>query len=169
MQRRLLDALDELRKQPGVEPANAGAIGFCAGGNMRARPCPRRCRHLGAASPSTGVYDAPPFPNAAITAKLLVCDGWNDPLCPPAAKNGLCEELTAAGVDWQFISYSDTGHWLQPPTTRRSTPEKTWGFQPTTSRRSWGRDDGLPRGGVRLILSRPVAPRGTPPASGGHS
>ncbi len=135
VQRRLLDALDELRKQPGVDPGKCGAIGFCAGGKCVLDLARAGADILGGVS-FHGVYDAPPFPNAAIAAKLLVCDGWNDPLCPPAAKNGLCEELTAAGVDWQFISYSDTGHGFTADNTTLN-PEKTWGFQPATNRRSW--------------------------------
>ncbi len=30
-----------------------------------------------------GLYDAPPFANGAITAKVLVLHGWEDPLDPP--------------------------------------------------------------------------------------
>ena len=83
-----------------------------------------------------GVYDAPPFPNAKITAKLLVCHGWNDPLCPPEATVGLANELTASGVDWQLIAYGHTGHAF----TADNVPlddGKTFGFQPDTNRRSW--------------------------------
>ncbi|WP_293649225.1 dienelactone hydrolase family protein, partial [Sphingopyxis sp. RIFCSPHIGHO2_12_FULL_65_19] len=83
-----------------------------------------------------GVYDAPPFPNAPIKAKLLVCHGWNDPLCPPEATVALGNELTAAGVDWQLIAYGHTGHAF----TADDVPldeGKTFGFQPDTNRRSW--------------------------------
>ncbi len=69
-------------------------------------------------------------------AKLLICDGWNDQLCPPAAKTALCDELTASDVDWQFISYSDTGHGFTADNMPMN-PEKTFGFQPDSNRRSW--------------------------------
>ena len=83
-----------------------------------------------------GVYDAPPFPNAMMTASLLVCHGWNDPLCPPDATVGLANELTAAGIDWQLHAYGHTGHAF----TANDVPmdaDKTFGFQPDTDRRSW--------------------------------
>ena len=84
-----------------------------------------------------GVYDAPPFPNAKMTAKLLVAHGWNDPLCPPEAMNGLAKELfTDSGVDWQIISYGHTGHAFTTDTIPLNE-NSTFGFQPGTNRRSW--------------------------------
>jgi dienelactone hydrolase len=132
---RVLDALAELKALPGVDPDKCGAIGFCAGGK-----CVLDLARAGGAILGGvvfhGVYDAPPFPNAPITPKLLICDGWNDNLCPPEAKVALCKELTVADVDWQFASYSRTGHGF----TANGTPlneDRSFGFQPDTDRRSW--------------------------------
>lgn len=132
---RVLAALAELKLLPGVDPAKCGAIGFCAGGRCVLDLARAGGTILGGVS-FHGVYDAPPFPNAAITAKLLICDGWNDQLCPPDAKRALCDELTAAGVDWQFIAYGHTGHAFTADEMPLN-PEKTFGFQPDTNRRSW--------------------------------
>jgi dienelactone hydrolase len=132
---RVLEALAVLRAQPGVDAERCSAIGFCAGGK-----CVLDLARAGADIRSGvsfhGVYDAPPFPNAAITAKLLICDGWNDQLCLPEKKVALCEELTTANADWQFISYGNTGHAF----TADNVPldaGKTFGFQPETNSRSW--------------------------------
>ena len=132
---RVLDALAELMKQPGVDAANCGAIGFCAGGKC-VLDLARAGGDIKGGVSFHGVYDAPPFPNATITAKLLICDGWNDQLCPPEKKNALCDELTASGVDWQFIAYSDTGHAFTADNMPMNA-DKTFGFQPETNRRSW--------------------------------
>lgn len=132
---RVLDALAELSKQPGVDSSRLGAIGFCAGGKC-VLDLARAGGNIKAGISFHGVYDAPPFPNATITAKLLICDGWNDNLCPPETKVALCKELTQADADWQFISYSRTGHAF----TANDTPlnaERSFGFQPDTDRRSW--------------------------------
>lgn len=132
---RVLDALAELKARPGVDPDRTGAIGFCAGGKCVLDLARAGGEFRGGVS-FHGVYDAPPFPNAAITAKLLVCDGWNDTLCPPEAKVALCKELTQADADWQFISYSRTGHGF----TANDVPlnaDRSFGFQPDTDRRSW--------------------------------
>ena len=132
---RLLDALAELRTFPGVDISRLGAIGFCAGGRC-VLDLARGGGDIKGGVSFHGVYDAPPFPNEAITAKLLICDGWNDTLCPPDAKIALCKELTEAGVDWQFISYGNTGHAFTADNVP-ANPENTFGYQPDTNRRSW--------------------------------
>ncbi|MDQ4419198.1 dienelactone hydrolase family protein [Sphingobium sp. DEHP117] len=135
MRDRLLGALEELKKLPGVDANRLGAIGFCLGGKC-VLDLARAGADIKGGVVFHGVYDAPPFPNAAITAKLLVCHGWNDPLCPPEAMNALARELTDGGVDWQLIAYGHTGHAF----TADNMPmddAKTFGFQPDTNRRSW--------------------------------
>jgi dienelactone hydrolase len=135
VRRRLLDALAELRALPGVDRNRIGAIGFCAGGKC-VLDLARAGADIRGGVVFHGVYDAPPFPNENMTAKLLICDGWNDQLCPVPAKNALCDELTAAGVDWQFISYGHTGHGF----TADNMPlneARTFGYQSDTNRRSW--------------------------------
>lgn len=132
---RLLDALAELRAFPGVDGSRTGAIGFCAGGKC-VLDLARAGADIKAGVLFHGVYDAPPFPNAEISAKLLICDGWNDNLCPPAAKQALCTELAEADVDFQFITYSRTGHAF----TANDVPlnaDRSFGFEPETNRRSW--------------------------------
>lgn len=135
MRDRLIDALAELKKLPGVDAANCGAIGFCLGGKC-VLDLARGGADIKAGVSFHGIYDAPPFPNAQIKAKLLVCHGWNDPLCPPEATIALANELTEGGVDWQLIAYGHTGHAF----TANEVPldeNRTFGFQPDTNRRSW--------------------------------
>lgn len=135
MRDRLLDALAELRKLPGVDAARCGAIGFCAGGKC-VLDLARAGADILAGVSFHGVYDAPPFPNKPITAKLLVCHGWNDPLCPPDATVALANELNESGADWQLIAYGYTGHAF----TANDVPltdDRSFGFQPSTNNRSW--------------------------------
>jgi dienelactone hydrolase len=135
VKQRLLDALAELKAQPGVDASRLGAIGFCAGGKC-VLDLARAGGDIKAGVSFHGVYDAPPFPNAQITASLLICDGWNDTICPPEAKVALCKELTEADVDWQFISYGRTGHAFTADETPLNT-DRSFGFQPDADRRSW--------------------------------
>jgi dienelactone hydrolase len=135
VKRRLLAVLAELKGLPGVNRERLGAIGFCAGGKC-VLDLARGGGGIKGGVSLHGVYDAPPFANEKIYAKLLICDGWNDQLCPPDAKVALCNELTDAGVDWQFIAYSQTGHGFTADNVPLN-PEKTFGFQSDTNRRTW--------------------------------
>jgi dienelactone hydrolase len=135
MRTRLLDALATLKGLPAVDTARLAAIGFCLGGKC-VLDLARAGADIKGAVSFHGVYDAPPFPNAPMTAKLLVCHGWNDPLAAPDTLVGLANELTGAGVDWQIQAYGQTGHAF----TAENLPldeTKTFGFQPDTYRRSW--------------------------------
>jgi dienelactone hydrolase len=135
MRTRLLDVLATLKGLPAVDTSRLGAIGFCFGGQC-VLDLARAGAYIKGGVSFHGVYDAPPFPNAPMTAKLLICHGWNDPLAKPDALVGLAKELTEAGVDWQFHAYGHTGHAF----TANNIPldeTKTFGFQPDTNRRSW--------------------------------
>jgi dienelactone hydrolase len=135
MRTRLLDVLATLKESPAVDTSRLGAIGFCFGGQC-VLDLARAGADIKGGVSFHGVYDAPPFPNASMTAKLLICHGWNDPLSTPDALMGLAKELTEAGVDWQIQAYGHTGHAF----TAENIPldaTKTFGFQPDTYRRSW--------------------------------
>jgi dienelactone hydrolase len=135
MRDRLLGSLEELKKLSGVDTSRLGAIGFCLGGKC-VLDLARAGADIKVGVVFHGVYDAPPFPNAPITAKLLICHGWNDPLCPPDATVGLAGELTEAGVDWQLIAYGHTGHAFTADNIPADAAN-TFGFQPVTNSRSW--------------------------------
>jgi dienelactone hydrolase len=135
MRTRLLDVLATLKGLPAVDTSRLGAIGFCFGGKC-VLDLARAGADIKGGVSFHGVYDAPPFPNASMSAKLLICHGWNDPLSTPDALTGLANELTEAGVDWQIQAYGHTGHAF----TTENVPldaTKTFGFQPDTYRRSW--------------------------------
>ena len=135
MRTRLLDVLATLKGSPGVDTSRIGAIGFCFGGQC-VLDLVRAGADIKGGVSFHGVYDAPPFPNASMTAKLLICHGWNDPLSTPDALMGLAKELTEAGVDWKIQAYGHTGHAFTAENIPLD-PTKTFGFQPDTYRRSW--------------------------------
>lgn len=135
MRDRLTGALTQLRKLPGVDSDRCGAIGFCLGGKCVLDLARAGADIVGGVS-FHGVYDPPSFPNAKMKAKLLICHGWNDPLCPPEATVALAQELTDADVDWQLIAYSHTGHAFTADNLPAGDSE-VFGFQPDSNRRSW--------------------------------
>ncbi|KPF78579.1 dienelactone hydrolase [alpha proteobacterium AAP81b] len=136
LRRRLLAAVSAAAAHDAVDAARIAIIGYCFGGLCAldvARSADPRVK--GAVSfhgvyPSPGIGDQPP-----ITAKVLVLDGWRDPMCLPAAKTGLMEELEAAGADWQFHAYGGTYHAFTAPGA--NNPAGGVQYSADADRRSW--------------------------------
>lgn len=131
---RMLDAHALLKDMPAVDAARTAAIGFCFGGKC-VLDLARAGADIAGGVSFHGVYEAPPFPNATITAKLLVCHGWEDPIAPPEATVGLAKELTEAGCDWQIHAYGHTGHAFTDESVHM--PEKGLAYSPDADRRSF--------------------------------
>ncbi|MFZ2997351.1 dienelactone hydrolase family protein [Sphingobium sp.] len=131
---RVIGALDTLKAMAQVDAARTAAIGFCFGGKC-VLDLARSGADIAGGVSFHGVYDAPPFPNAAITAKLLVCHGWDDPIAPPPATVALAQELTDAGCDWQIHAYGGTGHAFTDESV--NMPEKGLAYSPDADRRSF--------------------------------
>jgi dienelactone hydrolase len=127
---RLLASLEAARGvgAPG-DPARVAAIGFCFGGKCVLDLARAGADVAGVAS-FHGLYDAPPFANAQISAKALVLHGWEDPLDPPEMVVALATELTEAEVDWQIHSYGHTVHGF-------TNPARETMYNPAADRRSW--------------------------------
>lgn len=130
LKERLLVALDAARGIGApADPARVAAIGFCFGGKCVLDLARSGADVAGVAS-FHGLYDAPPFPNAAITAKVLVLHGWDDPLDPPETVLGLAKEMSEAKVDWQVHAYGHTVHGF-------TNPAREGMYSPAADRRSW--------------------------------
>lgn len=132
---RLAAALAALRALPGCDPARLAAIGFCFGGKCVLDMARAGLDVAGVVS-FHGVYDRPHYANARpMTARILVCHGWDDPIAPPDAAFALMNELTEAGADWQLHSYGHTGHGF----TDRSAnmPERGIAYAADADRRSF--------------------------------
>ncbi|MGJ8478655.1 dienelactone hydrolase family protein [Sphingobium yanoikuyae] len=131
---RMLSGHALLKDMPAVDAARTAAIGFCFGGKC-VLDLARAGADIAGGVSFHGVYEAPPFPNATITAKLLVCHGWEDPIAPPEATIGLAKELTEAGCDWQIHAYGHTGHAFTDESVHM--PEKGLAYSPDADRRSF--------------------------------
>ncbi|EKU75338.1 MULTISPECIES: dienelactone hydrolase family protein [Sphingobium] len=131
---RMLSGHALLKDMPAVDAARTAAIGFCFGGKC-VLDLARAGADIAGGVSFHGVYEAPPFPNATITAKLLVCHGWEDPIAPPEATVGLAKELTEAGCDWQIHAYGHTGHAFTDESVHM--PEKGLAYSADADRRSF--------------------------------
>jgi dienelactone hydrolase len=123
-----------LKSLPEADESRTAAIGFCFGGRC-VLDLARSGADIAGGVSFHGVYEAPPFPNARITAKLLVCHGWDDPIAPPESTVVLAKELTDAGCDWQIHAYGRTGHAFTDHDAKM--PERGLAYQPDADRRSF--------------------------------
>ncbi|MDF2604567.1 dienelactone hydrolase family protein [Sphingomonas sp.] len=133
---RLAASLTALRGFASVDPARVAAIGFCFGGKCVLDMARAGLPILGGVS-FHGVYDRPDYANVdPITAKLLICHGWEDPLCPPDTMVALGQELTAGKADWQIHAYGHAGHaFTDTSVPAGRTPG--FGYDENADRRSW--------------------------------
>ncbi len=127
-------ALAQLKALPQVDGARTAAIGFCFGGKC-VLDLARSGGDIAGGVSLHGVYDRPPYPVAAITAKLLICHGWDDPIAPPDATVALAQELTDAGCDWQLHAYGHTGHAFTDQEAKM--PDKGMAYNEDADRRSF--------------------------------
>lgn len=131
---RLNSAHAVLKSLEEVDQGRTAAIGFCFGGKC-VLDLARSGADIAGGVSFHGVYDAPPFPNARITAKLLLCHGWDDPIAPPEATLALASELSQAGCDWQIHAYGHTGHAFTDHDA--NMPDKGLAYNPDADRRSF--------------------------------
>lgn len=133
--RRILLALETLKKLPQVDKSRTGAIGFCFGGKCVLDLVRANAEVKGVVS-FHGIYDKPPFENdSEIKSSILVLHGWDDPLNLPSQTVELAEELTARKADWQILSFGLTGHAFTNP--KANSPEQGLFYQENSSRRAW--------------------------------
>lgn len=133
---RLAAALAALAGFDRVDPAKLAAIGFCFGGKCVLDMARSGLAILGGVS-FHGVYDAPDYASVSpITARLLVCHGWEDPIAPPEKAVALARELTEAGADWQIHAYGGAGHAFTDRDRRTATIPGVV-YEPRADRRSW--------------------------------
>jgi len=126
--------LDALAARPDVDTAKLGAIGYCFGGmtvlEMARDGAPCRCIVSFHGLLKTG---APARPGA-VTAKLLVCTGSEDPLVPMEDIAAFQQEMREAQTDCQTIIYNGAKHSFANPFASNLPG---MGHHPDADRRSW--------------------------------
>ncbi|RYD36641.1 MAG: dienelactone hydrolase family protein [Verrucomicrobiaceae bacterium] len=107
---RLLAGLEELKKQPNVDPARIAAIGYCFGGTGVLELARAGADVKGVVSFHGGLDSPTPADGKNIKAKVLILHGADDPFVKPEGIAAMISEFNAAKVDWQMTSYSGAVH-----------------------------------------------------------
>ncbi len=129
-------ALDTLSAQPPVDSKRLAAIGFCFGGTTSIE-----LARSGAPLAATVGFHCGLIPEVAgdagqIRARILVCNGAEDPLISKEAVDTLVSEFRRDKIDWQFVQYGNAGHsYTDPAADARGMPG--FAYDRKTETRSW--------------------------------
>ena len=103
-------ALAALRTQAGVDTARIAAIGYCFGGTTALELARGGADVKAVVAFHAGLGTAQPQDAKHITAKILVCNGADDPLVPAEQRLAFEKEMTAGQVDWRLYLHGGVGH-----------------------------------------------------------
>ena len=112
---RILAALEELKRQPGVDATRLGAIGFCFGGTTVMELARSGADVKGVVSFHGGIKPLVPYTGTPIRPHILILHGTRDPHVPPADVAKCMTELNEAGAHYKLIAYPDAVHAFTNP------------------------------------------------------
>lgn len=102
--------LGVLKARPEVDPSRTGAIGYCFGG-ATVLELARSGADVGAVVSFHGnLATQSPAGPGQVKARVLVCNGADDPFIPAEDPAKFKAEMKAAGADYAFIDYGGTVH-----------------------------------------------------------
>ena len=106
---------DLLKANPRVAPGKIAAIGYCFGGGVVLAMAEAGADLAGVASFHGALPGEPVAAGTQVKAKIICFHGADDPFITPDAVAKFEQNLTAAGADWQFVTYSGTKHSFTNP------------------------------------------------------
>ncbi len=133
---RVRAALDKISSLPQVDSSRLAVMGYCMGGTCSLEIARSGAAVKGVVSFHGGLATKQPAEEGKVKAKVLVCNGADDPFVLPVQVATFNEEMTKAGVDWQFINYGGTVHSFTNPDAaaigapgiayNKSADERSW-------------------------------------------
>lgn len=112
---RFMAALDLLKSQQTVDPDKIAAIGYCFGGGVVLQMARLGVDLDGVVSFHGSIATDTPTQPGQVVAKILVCNGADDPFVKPEQIAAFKKEMDDAKVDYQFISYEGAKHSFTNP------------------------------------------------------
>ncbi|MGE5103620.1 MAG: dienelactone hydrolase family protein, partial [Betaproteobacteria bacterium] len=116
MESRFNAAREELAKQPTVDPARIGAVGYCFGGAVVINMARAGADLAGVVGfhASLGLNKPAPAPGT-VKAKVLILNGADDPFVKKEQYATLKGDLDAAKADYRVIEYPGAVHAFTNP------------------------------------------------------
>jgi dienelactone hydrolase len=115
MQARAQAGLDVLRKNPLVEAARVGVLGYCFGGTVAVELAETGAPLTGTVSIHGSFRDFTPGAAQKINGRMLILHGAEDPTAPLKEVNLLIDELRKTKVDWELELYAGAHHGFSRP------------------------------------------------------
>ncbi len=115
MKARFVAALDELKKNPNVDPSRIAAIGYCFGGGVVLGMARMGADLKGVVSFHGGLGVAAPAKPGSVKGSILVCNGGADKYVSPEQIDAFKKEMAAAKVDYKFVTYPGATHAFTNP------------------------------------------------------
>ena len=108
-------ALEELKRDPHVDPARIAAIGYCFGGGV-VLGMARSGADLAAVVTFHGSLETrSPAQPGTVKARVLVLAGAADPFVPPEQVEAFRKEMQAAGARFEIVTYPGAKHGFTNP------------------------------------------------------
>jgi dienelactone hydrolase len=135
LQSRLAACLATAQAQPEIDAQQLAAIGYCFGG-LCALDMARSGLPLAGVVSFHGLLLPPGnTEDNAITTRILVEHGWDDPMVPPEQVLDFTREMSVAGADWQLHAHGNTVHAFTNPDANDA--EFGTVYNADAERRSW--------------------------------
>jgi dienelactone hydrolase len=133
---RMRAGLDTLRGSALVDAKRVAAIGFCFGGTAVLELARSGADVAGVVSFHGGLSSPAPEDGKGIKGKVLVLHGADDPTNSPENIAAFQQEMRAARIDWQMISYGGAVHGFTQKAAGKDA-SKGVAYDETADRRSW--------------------------------
>lgn len=133
---RMQGAVAAAKTIPGADVSRIGAMGYCFGGMAVLDLARAGGDDIKGVVTFHGSLDGNTLEHPkALTTKILVLHGDDDPLVPPEQVEAFKAEMNAKQVDWQVHAYSQTVHAF----TRAAANDPGFGavYNAAADRRSW--------------------------------
>ena len=114
-EQRFMAGLTLLQQQPLTDKQQVAAIGYCFGGGVVLAMARRGVDLDGVASFHGSLGAGAPVAPGKVKAKVLVLNGADDPFVKPEQITAFKEEMSAAGVDYEFVNYPGAKHSFTNP------------------------------------------------------
>jgi dienelactone hydrolase len=139
MKERFLAALELLRRQPTVDPAQIAAIGYCFGGAVVLEMARAGVDLKGVASFHGSLGGGSTARPGLVKARVLVLNGADDSFVTAEQITAFKQEMAAAGVNYRFINYPGARHSFTNPDADQYAEQFKMpiGYHAEADRASW--------------------------------